>query len=129
LRDSKNYQKQRIVVSKLMNSMRNQRNKFLDEMSITLIKNHDLVVAENLRSKNLLKNHALAMSISDVGWRTCLQKLEYKAELYGKSFVTINPKNTTQTCNKCGHVMGAKDTDKLTLKDRSWTCPVCNTYH
>lgn len=66
LRDSKNYQKQRMVVSKLMNRVRNQRNKFLDEMSITLIKNHDLVVAENLRSKNLLKNHALAMSISDV---------------------------------------------------------------
>ena len=129
LRDSKNYQKQRMVVSKLMNRVRNQRNKFLDEMSITLIKNHDLVVAENLRSKNLLKNHALAMSISDVGWRIFLQKLEYKAELYGKTFVTINPKNTTQTCNKCGHVMGTKDTDKLTLKDRSWTCPVCNTYH
>ena len=129
LRDSKNYQKQRIVVSKLMNKVRNQRNKFLDEMSITLIKNHDLVVAENLRSKNMLKNHALAMSISDVGWRTFLQKLEYKAELYGKTFVTVNPKNTTQTCSECGHVMGTKDTDKLTLKDRSWTCPSCNTYH
>jgi len=124
LRDSKNYQKQRMVVSRLMNKVRNQRNTFLDEMSITLIKNHDLVVAENLRSKNLLKNHALAMSISDVGWRIFLQKLEYKAELYGKTFVIINPKNTTQTCNKCGHVMGTKDTDKLTLKDRSWTCPV-----
>lgn len=129
LRDSKNYQKQRIVVSKLMNKVRNQRNKFLDEMSITLIKNHDLVVAENLRSKNMLRNHALAMSISDVGWRTFLQKLEYKAELYGKTFVTVNPKNTTQTCSECGHVMGTKDTDKLTLKDRSWTCPSCNTYH
>lgn len=129
LRDSKNYQKQRMVVSRLMNRVRDQRNTFLDEMSITLIKNHDLVVAENLRSKNLLKNHALAMSISDVGWRTFLQKLEYKAELYGKTFVTINPKNTTQTCHECGHVMGTKDTDKLTLKDRSWTCPVCNTYH
>lgn len=129
LRDSKNYQKQRMVVSRLMNRVRNQRNKFLDEMSITLIKNHDLVVAENLRSSNLLKNHALAMSISDVGWRTFLQKLEYKAELYGKTFVTVNPKNTTQTCSKCGHIMGTEGTDKLTLKDRSWTCPSCDTYH
>ncbi|NEF92922.1 RNA-guided endonuclease InsQ/TnpB family protein, partial [Ligilactobacillus murinus] len=120
LRDSKNYQKQRHLVAKLHDKIRNQRKNFLNYLSMVLINNHDLIVAENLRSSNLLKNHALAMSISDVGWRSFLQKLEYKANLYGRIFITVNPKNTTQMCHTCKFVMGTDDTQKLTLKDRQW---------
>ena len=129
LRDSKNYQKQRLLVAKLHAKVMNQRHNFLQQISTALIKNHDLVVAEELRSKNLLKNHALALSISDVGWRTFLGMLAYKAKLYGRQFITINPRNTTQTCRNCGFVMGTNGTDKLTLDDRNWTCPNCGIHH
>ena len=129
LRDSKNYQKQRHLVAKLHDRIRNQRNNFLNYLSMVLINNHDLIVAENLRSSNLLKNHALAMSISDVGWRSFLQKLEYKANLYGRTFITVDPKNTTQMCHTCKFVMGTDDTQKLTLKNRQWTCPQCGAFH
>ncbi|WP_203622952.1 RNA-guided endonuclease InsQ/TnpB family protein, partial [Limosilactobacillus fermentum] len=81
------------------------------------------------RSKNMLKNHALAMSIADVGWRTFLEMLTYKAGLYGRQFITVNPKNTTQTCHDCGFVMGTGSTKKLTLADREWTCPKCHVHH
>jgi len=87
LRDVKNYQKQRLVVAKVSR----QRNNFLHRVSITLINNHDLVVAENLHGKNMLKNHALAMSIPDVGWRTFLNMMEYKTNLYGRIFLTVSP--------------------------------------
>lgn len=129
LRDAKNYQKQRLVVAKLQARVRRQRNNFLHKVSTALINSHDLVVAENLRSKNMMKNHALAMSISDVGWRMFLQMLEYKAKLYGRTFITINPKNTTQMCSDCGFIMGQNDTKKLTLADREWTCPKCHKHH
>ena len=129
LRCCKNYQKQRLVVSKLLNKVRNQRKNFLQQLSTTLIKNHDQVVAEELRSKNLLKNHALAMSIADAGWRMFLGMLEYKADLYGRKFITIDPKNTTQTCNCCKFVMGTNNTKKLTLSDREWNCPNCGVHH
>lgn len=129
LRDSKNYQKQRLLVAKLHAKVMNQRHNFLQQISTALIKNHDLVVAEELRSKNLLKNHALALSISDVGWRTFLGMVAYKAKLYGRQFITINPRNTTQTCRDCGFVMGTNGTDKLTLDDRNWTCPNCGIHH
>ena len=94
-----------------------------------LIKNHDLVVAEELRSRNLLKNHALSQAISDVGWRSFLNMLAYKANLYGKEFKTIDPKYTTQRCHQCGSIMGQNGYKKLTLKDREWTCPICRTHH
>ena len=129
LRDSKNYQKQRLLVAKLHAKVMNQRHNFLQQISTALIKNHDLVVAEELRSKNMLKNHALALSISDVGWRSFLGMLAYKADLYGRQFITISPRNTTQTCHNCGFVMGTNGTDKLTLADRKWTCPSCGTFH
>lgn len=129
LRDSKNYQKQRLLVAKLHAKVMNQRHNFLQQISTALIKNHDLVVAEELRSKNMLRNHALALSISDVGWRSFLGMLAYKADLYGRQFITISPRNTTQTCHNCGFVMGTNGTNKLTLADRKWTCPNCGTHH
>jgi len=129
LRTIKNYQKQRLLVAKLQHQVYGRRQNFLQQLSMTLIKNHDLVVAEELRSQNLLKNHALAMSISDVGWRTFLMLLAYKAELYGRTFVTIDPRNTTQTCYTCGFVMGTNNTQKLSLKDRHWQCPRCGAAH
>ena len=129
LRNSKNYQKQRRLVAKIHDKIRNQRNNFLNVNSTRLINNHDLIVAENLRSKNMLKNHALALSISDVGWRSFLQKLAYKANLYQRTFIVVHPKNTTQTCHDCGFIMGSGNTEKLALKDREWTCPACQTHH
>ena len=129
LRNSKNYQKQRRLVAKIHDKIRNQRNNFLNVNSTRLINNHDLIVAENLKSKNMLKNHALALSISDVGWRSFLQKLAYKADLYQRTFIVVHPKNTTQTCHDCGFIMGSGNTEKLTLKDREWTCPACQTHH
>lgn len=127
LHDSKNYQKQRKVVANIQRKVANRRKNFLNLTSTTLIKNHDLVVAEELRSKNMLRDHALAMSISDAGWRTFLGMCQYKANLYGHQFVTVNPRNTTQTCSDCGYLMQGER--KLTLAERKWTCPRCGAYH
>lgn len=65
---SRNYQKARLQTSRLQRRVRNQRDDFLQKLSTAYINNHDVVVLENLRGKNLLKNYALAMSISDAGW-------------------------------------------------------------
>ena len=127
LKTAKNYQKQRVLVAKIAKAVMNRRRNFLHIQSTALINNHDLVVAEELRSKNMMKNHALALSIQDNGWRTFLNMMEYKAELYGKEFKTVNPRNTTQTCHCCGHIM--KGEEKLSLKVREWTCPSCGEHH
>lgn len=127
LKTAKNYQKQRVLVAKIMRGVMNRRKNFLHIQSTALINNHDLVVAEELRSKNMMKNHVLASSIQDNGWRTFLNMMMYKAELYGKQFKTVNPRSTTQTCSHCGHILTGEA--KLTLKDRDWTCPLCNEHH
>jgi putative transposase len=129
LRLAKNYQRQRKVVAAIHRRIYNQRQNFLHLVSTTLIKNHDLVVVERLQGKNLLKNHAMSQRIQDVGWGILFEDLAYKAELYGKAFMKVDPKLTTQTCHSCGFVMGRAGTRKLTLADRAWICPQCQTKH
>lgn len=129
LRTAKNYQKNRQRLAKIQQHIKDSRKNFVNQVSYDLIKNHDLVVTEQLQSRNLLKNHALAQSISDVGWRSFIAALNYKADLYGKISLQVNPRYTTQVCHTCGFRMGTHDTKKLTLADRQWTCPQCGTYH
>ena len=124
---AKNYQKQRMLVARIQRRVMRRRHSFLDTLSTSLIKNHDLIAAEELRSMNLLRNHNISMSVHDVGWRKFLSMLEYKAKMHGREFRTVDPSNTTQTCSHCGHVM--KGGQKLTLNDREWRCPVCGTHH
>lgn len=126
---SRNYQKARLQTSRLQRRVRNQRDDFLQKLSTAYINNHDVVVLENLRGKNLLKNYALAMSISDAGWTSFQRMLEYKADLYGKTYLEIDKRNTTQRCSSCGSIMGHNGHEKLTLKDREWDCPMCGTHH
>lgn len=128
--DSKNYRRQRKIVAKIHQKIKNQRNNFTNILSTALIKNHDLVVSENLQSKNLLKNHALAQRIQDVGWRSLMTKLEYKAKLYNRVYIKVSPRFTTQICSNCSYRMGSDNrSHSLTLAMRTWYCPNCHQLH
>ncbi|WP_025022974.1 zinc ribbon domain-containing protein [Ligilactobacillus hayakitensis] len=58
-----------------------------------------------------------------------LIRMEYKAEFYGRVFMTVNPRNTIQTCHECGFVLGKNETNKLTFKNKEWECPNCHKHH
>ena len=66
-------------------------------------------MAEELRSKNLLRNHALTLSIADVGWRT---------------YLPLIPATLPNL-----YIRGTDKTEKLTFRDREWTCPQCGSQH
>jgi len=125
LSDSKNYQKQRMKVAKIHEKIANQRKDFLNKLSTTLIKNHDLICIEDLSSKNLMKNHKLAKSIGDVSWYEFVRMLEYKANWYGKQISKINRwYPSSQICSDCGFSSGKK-----LLSVREWTCTNCGSHH
>ncbi|WP_349763221.1 IS200/IS605 family element RNA-guided endonuclease TnpB [Fusobacterium sp. SYSU M8D902] len=125
LRESKNYQKQRIKVAKIHEKIMNMRIDFLNKLSTYIIKSHDIICIENLNTKGLLHNHKLAKSIADVSWASFVNKLEYKAKWYGKELIKIDRLYpSSQICSVCGH-----RACKKTLDIREWTCPICNTHH
>ena len=71
----------------------------------------------------MVKNHKLALSISDAAWGEMFRQLEYKCEWYGRTLVKIDrffPSSKRHF--ECGFVM-----DKLPLSARSWDCPSCGT--
>lgn len=125
LKNCKNYQKQKIKVARIHEKIANKRNDFLQKLTSDIVKNHDIICLENLNVKGMLKNKKLAKSISDVSWYEFIRQLTYKAKWYGKELVVIDrwfP--SSKTCHVCGY----KKKD-LQLKDRSWICPICGTYH
>lgn len=83
-----------------------------------------MIKIEDLKTKNLLKNHKLARAIANQSWREIRRQLEYKCAWYGKQLVTVNPRKTSQICSNCGF-----DDGKHTLDVREWTCPKCGINH
>ena len=125
LSESKNYQKQRLKVAKIHEKIANQRKDFLNKLSTTLIKNHDVICIEDLSSKNLMKNHKLAKSIGDVSWFEFVRMLEYKANWYEKKVSkTSRWYPSSQICSDCGFSSGKKP-----LSVREWTCANCGSHH
>ena len=123
--ECQNYQKQKKKVAKIHQKVRNQRLDNLHKVSSDIIKNHDYVVLETLRIKNLMKNRKLSKSIADVGWGLFIYLLDYKAERYGKKVIKLDQWfPSSQICSNCQHNDGRK-----ALNIREWTCSNCQTKH
>jgi len=124
LSDFKNYLKAKQMVAKYSEKIANQRNNYLHNLSKQLVEQYDVIKIEDLKTKNLLKNHKLARAIANQSWREIRRQLEYKCAWYGKQLVTVNPRKTSQICSDCGY-----DDGKHTLDIREWTCPNCGMNH
>ena len=101
-----------------------QRKDYLHKLTTHLVKQYDVIVIEDLKVKNLQKNHHLAKSIANASWSMFRQMLEYKCQWYGKKLIIVDPKNTSRICSKCGYNSGEKPLDI-----REWSCPKCQTHH
>ena len=73
----------------------------------------------DLKIANLVKNHHLAKSISDVSWYQFTEWLEYYAKLHGIVCLSVPPHFTSQECSNCGQTV------KKSLSVRTHKCPHC----
>ena len=122
---SNSRQKQKIKLSLTHEKITNIRKDYLHKISTEIVKNHDIISVEDLSVKNMMKNHKLAQSLSDVSLGMFYKMLEYKSKWNDKSFVKIDrffP--SSKTCSNCGWIY-----QDLNLSIREWTCPSCNEHH
>jgi putative transposase len=116
---SNNYHKQRKRLGKVHLKVQRQRKDWAIKQARCVVISNDIVVYEDLKIANMVKNHCLAKSISDAGWYQYTQWLDYYGKIWDKAVVSINPAYTSQDCSNCGHRV------KKTLSTRTHSCPNC----
>ena len=125
IKGSANRTKAKKTVALVCEKVRNQRLDAIHKMTTALVNENQVICAETLSVKNMMKNKRLARSISDAGWGMFLQYVEYKSTWYGRNFVQMDrffP--SSKQCHHCENLH-----EVLTLKDRAWTCLHCEILH
>jgi putative transposase len=103
-RGSSRRKRAKVLVAKAHRKVRNQRRDFHHKAANGLVRTHCLIVVEDLRIRNMMRNHSLAKAISDAGWGSFTILLCSKAEEAGCTVVCVNPAGTSQACSQCGAV-------------------------
>lgn len=123
---SRNYYKTRKKIALCHEKITNTRKDYLHRVSHGIISENQVIVSENLQIKNMVKNHHLAKSISDVSWHELTRQLEYKAKWNGREYIKIDTfYASSQLCSACGY----KNIATKDLSVREWICPVCGAKH
>jgi putative transposase len=111
-------------VAKIHEKITNTRQDFLHKLSRKLVDENQVIVAEDLCLKGLVRTK-LAKSIHDAGFGMLLNFLSYKLEREGGKLVQVDRfYPSTKTCSCCGF-----KNDLINLSVRDWVCPNCQTHH
>ena len=122
---SKNRLKAKRKVARVHAKISDCRSDNLHKLSRRLVNENQVICAENLAVKNMIKNPKLAKHIADASWGEFTRQLEYKSGWSGRTYVEIGrffP--STKRCSCCGFVK-----ENMPLDVRSWECPECGTTH
>ena len=118
-RPSKNYLKTLAELRRVEQKRQDSMTGYQHRLSHQLVRDHQTICIEDTPTSNLTRSTkgttaepgknvsqktGLNRSILAQGWYGLRQKLEYKAEWYGRQFVPVPAHHTSQRCSACGHV-------------------------
>ncbi len=106
-------------VARVHERVASQRKDKLHKVSRSYVNGYGTVAVEDLKPANMVRNHSLALSISDASWGLLRFFLAYKAESAGREFVAVPPHYTSQKCSHC------KELVQKSLSVRTHICPYC----
>jgi putative transposase len=116
VKGSKNRGKARQILGKRHLKISRQRKDHAVKLARCVVQSNDLIAYEDLRIKNMVKNHCLAKSINDASWYQFRVWIEYFAKVFMRVTVAVNPQYTSSDCSSCGEVV------KKTLSTRTHVC-------
>ena len=142
--DSSNYRKQKKAVAKAYAKVRHYRENFQHQLSHKLIEDNQFIGMETLAVQNMTRKakkkldengkpmrngqaskRAMNRAILRNGWSSFVEKLAYKAQWYGRTFVQVDRfYPSSRLCHDCGHKY-----DGLRLSEREWVCESCGASH
>lgn len=125
IKHSNNYNKLKIKLSSSHEKIHNILDYHFHKIAQRLVEKYEIICLETLNIQGMMKNKRLARAIQEKAWHMFKTILEQKAEEHGRTIIYLDQwYPSSKTCNECGY----KNED-LELKDRTWTCPKCNTTH
>jgi putative transposase len=120
---SNNYKKSVLKLAKTHARIANIRLDNLHKITTYLAKNFETVVIEDLKVRNMVKNHNLASAILDGGFFEFKRQLLYKKEWYGGSVILANTYfPSSKLCSCCG-----SKKEVLKLSEREYSCTECSS--
>jgi len=96
----------------------NKRLDYLHKMTTEIARTYRIIGVEDLNVAGMLRNHRMALLISDAGLGEIVRQLRYKSEWYGGVLVKVDrffP--SSRLCPMCGVVKS-----DLALSDRTFVC-------
>lgn len=144
VKGSSNYRKQKAVVAKAYAKVRHYREDFQHQLSHRLIEDNQFIGMETLAVRNMTRKakkkldangkyarngqsakRVMNRNILRNGWSSFVDKLAYKAQWYGRTFVQVDRfYPSSRLCNGCGHKYAG-----LRLSEREWVCERCGVLH
>jgi putative transposase len=121
---SRNRAKAILAVSKVHERIANLRGNFAHQLTHRLVSKYPALCLENLSIEGLAKTK-LAKSMLDAAFGETVRQWRYKSLWNNRHAVQADrffP--STKLCGECGY-----KNDNLSLSDREWTCPACETKH
>jgi putative transposase len=116
---SSNRKKARKQLAKAYLKVHRQREDFARKTASTLVSSHDLIAYEDLKIRNMVRNHKLAKSIHDAAWGQFLNWVKSYAVMHGIEVRVVPAHYTSQDCSGCGARV------QKTLSTRTHSCPHC----
>ncbi len=116
VKGSKNRGKARRILGLRHLKMSRQRKDWAVKLAQCVAQSNDLIAYEDLRIKNMVKNHCLAKSINDAAWYQFRVWLEYYGKVFSKITIAVPPNGTSQDCSRCGVAV------KKSLSTRTHVC-------
>ena len=103
--------------------IRNRRDDWQWKMCHELCRRYDTICIEDLNLAGM--SRLWGRKMGDLAFGLFVQKLEHVASKYGTKVVKVDRFfASSKTCSVCQYV-----NERLSLRDRSWTCPSCGSSH
>ncbi len=125
---SKNYLKTKEKIARIHAKIRNYRKHYLNKIANEIVNDHDIIVTEDLKVKDMFKEKIKAFNkrLSDASFNKLCSLIEWKSKIKGKYYYKIDAYYpSSQICSTCGY----KNEELKDLSIREYNCPCCGVYN
>lgn len=122
IKGSNNYQKTKEKIARIHSKIKNSRKHDIINIVNKLVKEHDIIVSEKLKVREMSSNHNLAKNILDASFNKICEMLKWKTKIQGKYYYQVDRYfPSSKVCNRCGN----KTEITKDLSIRKWICKDC----